>query len=119
MGSPEKLSCGSPKLRPREKIHDLNIRTQAAEGAEFALLVTEDLFLYEHGPRFAVNIPALKRLFESVAAVDGIKYIGLTHGTMAPIVAETNLISELQLAVDRSFFMHPASTHVRNVFVAL
>jgi radical SAM superfamily enzyme YgiQ (UPF0313 family) len=37
-----------------------NVRTQAAEGADLALLVTEDLFLYEHGPRFAANIPALK-----------------------------------------------------------
>jgi hypothetical protein len=78
------------------------------------LLVTEDLFLYEHGPRFATNIPALKHLFESVVAVDGIKYIGLTHGTMAPIVAEPNLIPELQLAVDRSVFTNPPSTHTKN-----
>lgn len=106
------------KSFPLEQIVD-NVRTQAAEGAEFALLVTEDLFLYEHGPRFAVNIPALKRLFESVAAVDGIKYIGLTHGTMAPIVAEANLISELQLAVDRSFFVHPASTHPEKRYQSL
>jgi radical SAM superfamily enzyme YgiQ (UPF0313 family) len=87
-----------------------NVRTQAAEGADLALLVTEDLFLYEHGPRFAANIPAMQRLFESVAAVPGIEYLGLTHGTMAPIVAEPNMIPELQLAVDRSVHTHPAST---------
>jgi len=96
-----------------------NVRTQAAEGAEFALLVTEDLFLYEHGPRFATNVPALKRLFESVLAVDGIKYLGLTHGTTAPIVADPNMIGELQLAVDRSVFTHPLSTHPEKRYQSL
>ena len=87
-----------------------NVRTQAAEGADLALLVTEDLFLYEHGPRFGANVPALQRLFESVAAVPGIEYLGLTHGTMALIVAQPSMIPELQLAVDRSVHTHPAST---------
>jgi len=87
-----------------------NVRTQAAEGADLALLVTEDLFLYEHGPRFAANVPAMRRLFESVAAVQGIEYLGLTHGTMAPIVAQPDMIPELQLAVERSVHTHPAST---------
>jgi radical SAM superfamily enzyme YgiQ (UPF0313 family) len=87
-----------------------NVRTQAAEGADLALLVTEDQFLYEHGPRFAANVPAMQRLFESVAAVQGIEYVGLTHGTMAPIVAQPDMIPELQLAVDRSVHTHPAST---------
>jgi Radical SAM superfamily len=96
-----------------------NVKTQAAEGAEFALLVTEDLFLYEHGPKFAANIPALKRLFESVLAVEGIKYLGLTHGTMAPIVAEPNLIPELQLAVDHSVFKHALSTHPEKRYQSL
>jgi len=96
-----------------------NVETQAKEGAEFALLITEDLFLYEHGPKFAVNTPALKKLFESVLAVEGIKYLGLTHGTMAPIVAEPNMISELQIAVDRSVFTHPKSTHPEKRYQSL
>jgi radical SAM superfamily enzyme YgiQ (UPF0313 family) len=100
-----------------------NVRVQAAEGADFALLVTEDLFLYEHGPRFAPNVPALKRLFESVAAVEGINYMGLTHGTMAPIAAEPNMLSEPQLAVDKSVHTHSASTHAQkryqNLFVGI
>ena len=110
------------KSLPLEQIL-ANVRTQAAEGADFALLVTEDLFLYEHGPRFQPNVPALKKLFESVAAVDGINYLGLTHGTMAPIVAEPNMLSELQLAVDRSVHTHPASTHpeqrYQNLFIGI
>jgi radical SAM superfamily enzyme YgiQ (UPF0313 family) len=96
-----------------------NVETQAKEGADFALLITEDLFLYEHGPKFAVNTPALKNLFESVLAVEGIKYLGLTHGTMAPIVAEPSMISELQIAVDRSVFTHPKSTHPEKRYQSL
>ena len=87
-----------------------NVRTQAAEGADLALLVTEELFLYERGPRFAANVPATQRLFESVAAVQGIECIGLTHGTVARIVAQAEMIPELQLAVDRSVHNHPAAT---------
>jgi radical SAM superfamily enzyme YgiQ (UPF0313 family) len=96
-----------------------NVRTQAAEGAEFALLVTEDLFLYEHSPKFAVNTPALKKLLESVLAVEGIKWLGLTHGTMAPIVAEPNLIGDLQIAVDHSVFTHPLSTNSEKRYQSL
>jgi hypothetical protein len=76
-----------------------------------ALLVTEDLFLYEVGPKFKPNVPALKRLLESVAAVPGLEYIDLTHGTMAPVVAEPSIIEELTpIGVGRSVHQHPVST---------
>jgi radical SAM superfamily enzyme YgiQ (UPF0313 family) len=91
-----------------------NVRVQVAQGADSILLVTEDLFLYEMGPKFAVNTPALARLFESVAAVPGVNYVGLTHGTMAPVVVDTGLIPALQIAVDKSVHRHPASTHPEN-----
>lgn len=89
-----------------------NVRTQVDEGADSILLTTEDLFLYEQGPRFEANLPALKRLFESVAAVPGVKYINLTHGTMAPVVLTPGLIEELSpIAVGKSVNQHWASTH--------
>jgi len=88
-----------------------NVRRQAAQGADTVTLTTEDLFLYEHGPRFAVNVPALKRLFESVTAVPGIRHTMLTHGTMAPVVLNPEIVDELQLAVDSSVHQHPESTH--------
>lgn len=89
-----------------------NARAQAAEGADSIMLTTEDLFLYENGPRFQANVPALKRLLESVAAVDGIRYLGLTHGTIAPVVVDPSLVEELTpIAVGRSVHQHEASTH--------
>jgi len=89
-----------------------NVRVQVAEGADTVLFVTEDLFLYEQGPKFDTNIPALMRLFQSVAAVPGVKHIQLTHGTISPVVRNPEVIEELsELAVSLSSDQHPASTH--------
>jgi radical SAM superfamily enzyme YgiQ (UPF0313 family) len=88
-----------------------NVRVQVAEGADTILFVTEDLFLYEQGPRFGTSVPALKGLFDFVAAVPGVKHISLTHGTIAPVVRDPGVIEELSLAVDKSPDQHRASTH--------
>ncbi len=111
------------KSIPLEQILD-NVRVQVAEGADTILLTTEDLFLYEQGPRFETNVPALKRLFESVAAVEGVKYVMLTHGTIAPVVLNPHMIEELSpVAVGMSVSQHQASTHPEkryaNLFVGI
>jgi radical SAM superfamily enzyme YgiQ (UPF0313 family) len=99
------------KSIPLPQILD-NVRTQVAEGADTVLLTTEDLFLYEQGRRFETNLPALKRLFDSVAGVEGVRFVGLTHGTMAPVVVNPHIVEELSpVAVGRSVNRHPASTH--------
>jgi radical SAM superfamily enzyme YgiQ (UPF0313 family) len=98
------------KSIPLEHILE-NVRAQVSQGADTITLTTEDLFLYEQGKRFATNVPALKRLFESVAAVPGVRHIMLTHGTMAPVVVQPHLVEELHLAVDKSVNQHPDSTH--------
>jgi len=88
-----------------------SVRVQVAEGADTVLFVTEDLFLYEQDSRFQTNTPALKRLFESVAAVPGVKHIQLTRGTIAPVVRNPEIIDELsELAVSMRSDQHPAST---------
>ncbi|HTP35168.1 MAG TPA: radical SAM protein [Candidatus Acidoferrales bacterium] len=105
------VALRSGKSIPLEQIVE-NVRTQVAEGADSIMLTTEDLFLYEQGPRFQTNVPALKRLFESVAAVNGVEYVGLTHGTIAPAVVNPAVIEELSpVAVGMSVNRHEASTH--------
>ncbi|MEW6734727.1 MAG: radical SAM protein [Acidobacteriota bacterium] len=101
-----------------------NVRVQVAEGADTILLTTEDLFLYEQGPRFETNVPALKNLFESVAGVSGVDHVLLTHGTMAPVVKEPNLLEALSpIAVGKSVHQHKASTHPEkryaNLFIGI
>jgi radical SAM superfamily enzyme YgiQ (UPF0313 family) len=111
------------KSIPLEQILD-NVRTQVAEGADSILLTTEDLFLYEQGPRFETNVPGLKRLFESVAAVPGVQYVMQTHGTIAPVVLNPGMLEELApVAVGRAVGQHRESTHpdkrFANLFVGL
>ena len=107
------------KSLPLDHILD-NVRTQVAGGAETIMLTTEDIFLYEQGPKFQTNIPALKKLFESVAAVPGVKHVIQSHGTIAPIVRDPEVVEALShIAVDRSIHRHPASTHPENRYASL
>jgi radical SAM superfamily enzyme YgiQ (UPF0313 family) len=97
-----------------------NVRVQVAEGADTILLVTEDLFLYEQGPRFQSNTPALQRLLESVAAVEGVRHVMLTHGTITPAVVDPSVIEVLSpVAVGKSTHVHPASTHSENRYAMM
>ncbi|HXF42765.1 MAG TPA: radical SAM protein, partial [Pyrinomonadaceae bacterium] len=107
------------KSLPLEHILE-NVRTQVAGGAETIMLTTEDIFLYEQGPKFETNIPALKKLFESVAAVPGVKYVIQSHGTIAPIVRNPEVLDALSpVAVGRSINTHPASTHPEHRYASL
>jgi radical SAM superfamily enzyme YgiQ (UPF0313 family) len=116
------VALRSGKSIPLEQILQ-NVRAQVAEGADTVLLVTEDLFLYEQGPKFDTNVPALKKLFDSIAAIPGVKHISLTHGTMAPVVRDPWMFDELSIAVDKSLDQHKASTHpeqrYQHMFVGL
>ncbi len=101
-----------------------NVRTQVAEGADTILLTSEDLFLYEQGPKFDTQTGKLVEMLEAVAAVPGVRYIMQTHGTLAPAVVDPTLIERLSpVAVGKSFGRHKASTHPEkrfaNLFVGL
>ena len=101
-----------------------NVRVQTAEGADTILLTTEDLFLYMQGPRFETNGPALKGLFESVTTVPGVRHLMLSHGTMAPVVRNPEILEELTpTAVNFAVNQHRKSTHpdkrYANLFIGL
>jgi radical SAM superfamily enzyme YgiQ (UPF0313 family) len=97
-----------------------NVRVNVADGADTIMLTTEDLFLYEQGPRFTPNREALLRLFRSVAAVPGVKFIHLTHATMAPVVQDPAMIEAITpYTVGMSRKRHPASTHPENRYASV
>ncbi len=104
------VALRSGKSIPLEHILE-NAKRQIEQGADTITLTTEDLFLYDQGPKFATNVPSLRRLFQSVADVAGVRHIMMTHGTMAPVVAHPEVVDELQLAVDKSVNQHADSTH--------
>jgi radical SAM superfamily enzyme YgiQ (UPF0313 family) len=101
-----------------------NARVQAAEGADTIMLTTEDMFLYEQGPRFDTNGPALKRLFDSVTAIPGVRHLMLSHATMAPVVRNPEVVEQLTpTVVNLSVNQHRMSTHpdrrYGNLFIGL
>jgi len=97
-----------------------NVRTQVAGGAETIMITTEDIFLYEQGPKFETNVPALKKLFRSITEVPGVRQIMLSHGTISPVVRNPEVIEELSpYAVDFSTHTHPASTHPDKKYASL
>jgi radical SAM superfamily enzyme YgiQ (UPF0313 family) len=107
------------KSIPLEQILE-NVRRQVAEGGDTITLTTEDLFLYEQGKKFKTNLPALKRLFESVAGVPGVKHVQMTHGTIAPVVVQPEICEELApVVVGRSINRHPDSTHPENRYAMM
>lgn len=97
-----------------------SVRTQVREGADTILITTEDLFLYQQGPKFQTNVAALKELFEAIAAVEGVRHVVVSHGTMAPVVRNPEVIEALSpVAVDRSIHQHQASLHRDHRFCML
>ncbi len=97
-----------------------NVRRQVEEGGDTITLTTEDLFLYQQGKKFRTNREALKELFNSVGAVPGVKYVQMTHGTIAPAVVDPGIIEDLSpVAVGKSVNQHPASTHPENRYAMM
>src|ERR1041384_8281023 len=88
------------------------VKVNAREGAEEVLLASEDMFLYEQLPNFETNVPALERLFKSIAFVEGIKSIQTSHITMAPVVKDPSIVERLApLMVPYAHVQHKSSTH--------
>lgn len=97
-----------------------NVRVQVENGADTIMITTEDVFLYEQGPKFDTNVPALKKLFKSIVEYPGVKHLMLSHGTIAPIVKNPEVIDELSpYAVDFSTHTHPKSTHPDKKYASL
>ncbi|MBV9242584.1 MAG: B12-binding domain-containing radical SAM protein [Acidobacteria bacterium] len=86
-------------------------RVNAEEGATEIMLASEDMFLYEQGPNFTPNIPALINLFDSVKSVPGIETLQTSHITMAPVVRHPELIPAITpYLVPFSHVHHETST---------
>ncbi len=90
-----------PNLRyarymPIEKIVR-EIKVNTAAGLHNAWVHSEDIFLYqlEDWKTFMPNTDALVELFTAIMSIPGIRHSNPTHGTIAPAVAEPEMISKL------------------------
>lgn len=64
-------------------------------GSNSVFTATEDMFIYNCGPKFIPNREAVVKLYKSVADYPGVEYIHLSHASIAPVVYDPKLVEEL------------------------
>jgi radical SAM superfamily enzyme YgiQ (UPF0313 family) len=100
---------------PKDRIMKAVAGNVAAGNAQISL-ATEDMFIWgfnEQQPFFFPNRNALLDLHQSIADYPGVKWITLSHATIAPAVVDPALIQELStMLLDKSPIRMPnVSTH--------
>ncbi|UCD92100.1 MAG: B12-binding domain-containing radical SAM protein [Methanobacteriota archaeon] len=64
-------------------------------GSNSIFTATEDMFIYKCGPKFVPNREAVVELYKSIADYPGVRYIHLSHASVAPVVHDPKLVEEL------------------------
>jgi radical SAM superfamily enzyme YgiQ (UPF0313 family) len=64
-------------------------------GSRSIFIISDDIFLYEVGPKFIPNRGKILELFSKIASYPGVEEIHLSHAAMAPVVADPKMIEEL------------------------
>ena len=109
----------NPQLSiPKDRIMKAVAANVAAGNSQISL-ATEDMFIWgfnERQPFFFPNRNALLDLHRSIAEYPGVKWITLSHATIAPAVVDPALIEELsKIMLDKSpIRMRGVSTHPEN-----
>jgi len=70
---------------------DTNIKC----GANTIFTTSEDVLLYECGPKFVPNRQKIVELYTAIAKRPGVKHILLSHASLAPVVCDPKLPAEL------------------------
>jgi radical SAM superfamily enzyme YgiQ (UPF0313 family) len=119
-GCGRRCSFCLPDLNPQMSIPKDRIMKavagNVAAGNSQVSLATEDMFIWgfnEQQPFFFPNRNALLDLHQSIADYPGVKWITLSHATIAPAVVDPALIQELStMLLDKSPIRMPnVSTH--------
>lgn len=104
----------TPTMQKRREVPLQKIMKEVAvntkEGNSRVTLVTEDLFLYGmKDPRFVPNREAIVRLVKSVASVPGVTGIQPSHTSLAPVVADPEMVKEVaEILVEHNWYFHGA-----------
>ncbi|MFQ6128289.1 MAG: B12-binding domain-containing radical SAM protein [Thermoplasmata archaeon] len=70
---------------------EINVRG----GANSVFTATEDMFIYQSGPRFVPNREAVVKLYKTIAEFPGVDYIHLSHASLSPAVYDPKMVEEL------------------------
>jgi radical SAM superfamily enzyme YgiQ (UPF0313 family) len=71
------------------------VAVNVAGGSNEIFCATEDLFLYECGPRFEPNPDALERLFTTIGRYPGVDHVHLSHIAIAPVVYDPTAVERI------------------------
>ncbi|MFQ5909986.1 MAG: B12-binding domain-containing radical SAM protein [Thermoplasmata archaeon] len=71
------------------------VETNIRGGANSIFTATEDMFIYQCGPKFVPNREAVVKLYKSIAEFPGVEYIHLSHASIAPAVYDPKMVEEL------------------------
>ena len=96
------------------------VKANVRQGGRVVFPVSEDFFIYGAGAPFYIpNADALVNFYESVAGVQGVDYVPLSHATLTPALVNPHLIKELsKILLRKSVLRNPASTHPDKTFLS-
>ena len=87
-------------------------------GSDSIFFATEDLFLYECGPKFEPNGPAMARLIETVGNVPGVDFIHLSHIAIAPVAYDPKAVEMISpLLLEKTRYTHEYRHEYKEPFV--
>lgn len=112
----------SPTNRRRHSLpldHILSeVRTNVAAGSNEIFCATEDLFLYECGPRFEPNPTALEGLFTAIGREPGVEFVHLSHIAIAPVVYDPTAVERISpVLLEKTRYTPSFRPHYREPFV--
>lgn len=82
------------------------------EGSHSIFTVTEDIFLYKSKENFIPNRKEIVKLYKTIAAYPGVKYILLSHASFAPILYDPQLLEELSPILLEKTKWHPGTSRL-------
>jgi radical SAM superfamily enzyme YgiQ (UPF0313 family) len=112
----------SPTNRRRHSLpipHILKeVEVNVKAGSRSIFFATEDLFLYDCGPKFEPNGPAMARLIESVGNVQGVDFIHLSHIAIAPVAYDPKAVEMISpLLLEKTRYNHEYRHEYKDPFV--
>ncbi|MCK4458070.1 MAG: B12-binding domain-containing radical SAM protein, partial [Thermoplasmata archaeon] len=83
------------------------VETNVRGGTNSIFTATEDMFIYQCGPRFKPNREAVVKLYKSIAEHPGVDYIHLSHASIAPAVYDPDMVEELTPILEEKSLYSP------------
>ncbi|MEM2899521.1 MAG: radical SAM protein [Thermoplasmata archaeon] len=96
------------------------VEVNIKQGSEMIFTNTEDMFLYKSKENFIPNREEVVKLYSTIAKYPGVKYIQLSHASLAPVVYDPKLIEELTpILMEKTRWTPDYNKDYRNPFITV